>query len=155
MGRARRNDSLCRNLGWTASHHTEDRNCRLGQNYVTAVISPFRHIFIYLILFFFWKFKNGSGEMGAEVDPAVSFGCCGAPSQTRADLNVGWKCYLSLCGTVKLFAAIWGEITGAAVWRRQRKYLSDRRTVWAAVHAEFLRDLTLLKTLDTFQWVIL
>lgn len=34
--------------------------------------------------------------MGAEVDPAVSFGCCGARSQTRADLNVSGNA-TSLC----------------------------------------------------------
>lgn len=32
---------------------------------------------IYLFYFIFYLIR-GSGEMGAEVDPAVSFGCCGA-----------------------------------------------------------------------------
>lgn len=51
---------------------------------MTAVTPPLQRFFYFLFL----KFKNGSGEMGAEVDPAVSSGCCGAPSQTRPDLNV-------------------------------------------------------------------
>ena len=46
----------------------------------TVVIFIFDFFFIFI---FKQKSENGSGEMGAKVDPAVSSGCCGAPSPTR------------------------------------------------------------------------
>lgn len=65
-------------------------------NYVTADSSLLQEAWSFFC-FCFWIFifnlnkkkkpKNGSGEMGAKVDPVVSFGCYGAPSQTRLDLN--------------------------------------------------------------------
>lgn len=51
--------------------------------------------------------------MGAEVDPAVSFECRGAPSQTRLDFNA--------CGAAtspwdgEISRSYRGEITGAGV----------------------------------------
>lgn len=52
-------------------------SARDSDHYVTAP-ETLRGWFIYFILIFFPFLINGSGEMGAKVDPAVSFGCCGA-----------------------------------------------------------------------------
>ncbi len=129
MGRARRNDSSCRNLGWTASHQRPQLSA--GSNYVTAGVSPPQRRDVFLFIF---KCKNGSGEMGAKVDPAVSSGCCGAPSQTRLDF--------SACGNAtspprdgEIIRSHSGEITGAGaeeitelpLWP---KNCASRRSLW-------------------------
>ena len=63
---------------------TDRRDCRSMWRLAAL---PFHCGDIYFWFFFIFIFKqkseNGSGEMGAKVDPAVSSGCCGAPSPTR------------------------------------------------------------------------
>lgn len=56
--------------------------------------------------------KNGSGEVGAKVDPAVSSECRGAPSQTRLDFSGRGKAAARWDGEICSYR---GEITGAAV----------------------------------------
>lgn len=89
MGRARRNDSSCRNLGWTAIPSPAERRSavRTAQLCDSWDFSPSRDDIYYS--FFKCRFVsrkiNRSTEMGAKVDPTVSFGCCDAPSPTRRD----------------------------------------------------------------------
>lgn len=66
--------------------HRQDSDCRTMWQ-LTAHSSKRRDNFFFLFWIFIFYLKNGSDEMGAKVDPVVSFGCCGAPSQTRLDLN--------------------------------------------------------------------
>lgn len=95
--------------------------------------------------------------MGAKVDPVVSFGCYGAPSQTRLDLNPfsfsfffwgGDATSLPLCGTVKSFAAAGGEITGAGVKEITELPLWPMNCVSRRPTLEFLR------AEDTFQSIV-
>lgn len=112
MGRARRNDSSCWNLGWTASYPRLDGNCGLSRTMWQLRLLPSRDD-IFICSFIFTS-KNGSREMGAKVDPTVSSGCCSAPSQTRL--------ISMLLETLPLSLGRWnnlqlhrGEITGTGV----------------------------------------
>lgn len=71
---------------WAELHPiTDGLQLSARSNYVTAGVFSSEALLAAFIDFL--NLQNGSGEMGAEVDPAVSFGCCGAPSETGLDFS--------------------------------------------------------------------